>query len=237
MINIAIVEDEKVASDLIYDYLLNYGKKSGEEFNVTVFKDPLALLENYKPTYDLIFTDIMMPNMDGMQASHKLRELDSSVLLIFITNMGDYAVKGYDVGASAFIKKPVSYFDFEQKMNRAIYTIKSRDDKVLIISSGTTKFRILLRDLMYIEVSGHKCIYHTSSGIIEGRNTLSSLSKQLEIYDFMLCNSCFLINPTFIKNISGYTVKVGDDILEISRSKKKNFMMQFNNWIAKGGSI
>lgn len=111
------------------------------------------------------------------------------------------------------------------------------DDKVLIISSGTTKFRILLRDLMYIEVSGHKCIYHTSSGIIEGRNTLSSLSKQLEIYDFMLCNSCFLINPTFIKNISGYTVKVGDDILEISRSKKKNFMMQFNNWIAKGGSI
>ncbi len=46
MINIAIVEDEKVASDLIYDYLLNYGKKSGEEFNVTVFKDPLALLEN-----------------------------------------------------------------------------------------------------------------------------------------------------------------------------------------------
>lgn len=209
MINIAIVEDEKVASDLIYDYLLNYGKKSGEEFNVTVFKDPLALLENYKPTYDLIFMDIMMPNMDGMQASHKLRELDSSVLLIFITNMGDYAVKGYDVGASAFIKKPVSYFDFEQKMNRAIYTIKSRDDKVLIISSG----------------------------IIEGRNTLSSLSKQLEIYDFMLCNSCFLINPTFIKNISGYTVKVGDDILEISRSKKKNFMMQFNNWIAKGGSI
>lgn len=178
-----------------------------------------------------------MPNMDGMQASHKLRELDSSVLLIFITNMGDYAVKGYDVGASAFIKKPVSYFDFEQKMNRAIYTIKSRDDKVLIISSGTTKFRILLRDLMYIEVSGHKCIYHTSSGIIEGRNTLSSLSKQLEIYDFMLCNSCFLINPTFIKNISGYTVKVGDDILEISRSKKKKFMMQFNNWIAKGGSI
>ena len=133
MINIAIVEDEKVASDLIYDYLLDYGKKSGEEFNVTVFKDPLALLDNYKPAYDLIFMDIMMPNMDGMQASHKLRELDSSVLLIFITNMGDYAVKGYDVGASAFIKKPVSYFDFEQKMNRAIYTIKSRDDKVLII--------------------------------------------------------------------------------------------------------
>lgn len=105
MIKIAIVEDEKVASDLIYDYLSDYGKKSGEEFNVTVFKDPVALLENYKPVFDLIFMDIMMPNMDGMQASHKLRELDSSVLLIFITNMGDYAVKGYDVGASAHLLK------------------------------------------------------------------------------------------------------------------------------------
>lgn len=237
MINVAIVEDEKTASDLISGYLKEFGKSSGEEFNITVFSDPVDLLENYKPVYDLIFMDIMMPNMDGMRAAHKLRELDNTVLLIFITNMGDYAVKGYDVGAIAFIKKPVSYFDFEQKMNRAVFTIRSRDEKILTISSGTNKVRILIRDLTYIEVSGHKCTYHTSNGDIEGRNTLKALAGQLEPYDFMVCNSCFLVNPNHIKNISGYSVQVGNDVLEISRSKRKAFMLQFNNWIAKGGNI
>lgn len=237
MIRIAIVEDEKPASDLIEHYLSDFGKKFGEEFNITVFSDPVDLLENYKPVYDLIFMDIMMPNMDGMRASHKLRELDSTVLLIFITNMGDYAVKGYDVGAIAFIKKPVSYFDFEQKMNRAVFTIRSRDDKILTISSGTNKIRLLIRDLIYIEVSGHKCTYHTPNGNVEGRNTLKALAEQLEPYDFMICNSCFLVNPNHIKNISGYSVQVGNDVLEISRSKRKAFMAQFTNWLAKGGNI
>lgn len=203
MIKAAIVEDEKPASDLIERYLSDYGEKTGEEFSVSVFREPVSFLENYKPVYDIVFMDIMMPNMDGMRAAHKLREADDTVLLIFITNMGDYAVKGYDVAATAFIKKPVSYFDFEQKMNRAVHVIRSRDDKVFTISSGFSKIRVFLRDLAYIEVIGHKCIYHLSDGVIEGRNTLSALKVQLEPYGFMMCNNCFLVNPVYIKNIDG----------------------------------
>ena len=141
MINIAIVEDEKAASDVIRGYLDDFGKKSGEEFNVTVFRDAVAFLDNYKPVFDLVFMDILMPNMDGMRAAHKLREVDNFVLLIFITNMGDYAVKGYDVGAIAFIKKPVTYSDFELKMKRAVFTIRSRDEKVITVSSSGNRLR------------------------------------------------------------------------------------------------
>lgn len=142
MINIAIVEDEKAASDLIVGYLTDFGKKTGEEFNVTVFRDAVAFLDNYKPVFDLVFMDILMPNMDGMRAAHKLREVDNFVLLIFITNMGDYAVKGYDVGAIAFIKKPVAYYDFELKMKRAIFTIRSRDEKAIMVSSSGNRFAL-----------------------------------------------------------------------------------------------
>lgn len=240
MINIAVVEDDKTSADLICDYIQKYKSLHGEgtDFNVRVFGDAVGFLEDYKPSrFDLVLMDIMMPYMDGMRAAEKLREVDNFVLLIFITNMGDYAVKGYDVGAIAFIKKPVAYYDFELKMKRAIFTIRSRDEKAIIVSSSGNRIRLMVRDIMYVEVSGHVCTYHTSEGDIESRNTLREVAKLLEPYDFMMCSSSFLINPNYIKSINVHTVTVCNTELEISRLKKKDFLTQFNNWLAKGGNI
>ena len=174
--------------------------------------------------------------MDGMQAAKKLREADTSVLLVFVTRMGDYAIQGYDVGATAFIKKPISYFDFEMKMKRIIFNIRQRDSQVITIVSGTAVHRLHVRDLMYIEVSGHRCTYHTCDHLVEARNSLSKLSEELAPYHFMMCNSCYLVNPHYIRSIKGHTVTVGPDELTISQPKKKAFMLQFNEWISRGGA-
>lgn len=107
VINVAIVEDEQEAVEYLSDCLHRYGEKTGETFSFTHFPEPITFLEKYKPVYDLVFMDIRMPMMDGMQAAKKLREADTSVLLVFVTRMGDYAIQGYDVGATAFIKKPI----------------------------------------------------------------------------------------------------------------------------------
>ena len=61
-----------------------------------------------------------MPYIDGMKTSRKLREVDQNVALIFITNLMQYAIKGYEVNALDFMLKPVKYYDFEMKMNKAI---------------------------------------------------------------------------------------------------------------------
>lgn len=199
-------------------------------------KNISSFLEKYKPVYDLVFMDIRMPMMDGMQAAKKLREADTSVLLVFVTRMGDYAIQGYDVGATAFIKKPISYFDFEMKMKRIIFNIRQRDSQVITIVSGTAVHRLHVRDLMYIEVSGHRCTYHTCDHLVEARNSLSRLSEELAPYHFMMCNSCYLVNPHYIRSIKGHTVTVGPDELTISQPKKKAFMLQFNEWISRGGA-
>lgn len=90
MINVAIVEDEQEAVEYLSDCLHRYGEKTGETFSFTHFPEPITFLEKYKPVYDLVFMDIRMPMMDGMQAAKKLREADTSVLLVFVTRMGDY---------------------------------------------------------------------------------------------------------------------------------------------------
>ena len=182
-----------------------------------------------------IFSRIFHTGIYG-RIQQKLREADTSVLLVFVTRMGDYAIQGYDVGATAFIKKPISYFDFEMKMKRIIFNIRQRDSQVITIVSGTAVHRLHVRDLMYIEVSGHRCTYHTCDHLVEARNSLSRLSEELAPYHFMMCNSCYLVNPHYIRSIKGHTVTVGPDELTISQPKKKAFMLQFNEWISRGGA-
>lgn len=240
MIRIAIVEDEKVYSDLIKEYLDRYLKENKDDiigFDISVYDNAISFLENYKPSRcDLVFLDIMMPHIDGMRAAEKLREVDNSVIIIFITNMGDYAVRGYDVNATAFIKKPVSYAEFEAKLKRAVDEIKKRDSRVIIVHSGTKEIKLLLRDLKYIEVYGHTCTFHMTTGEnIESRNTLGALYKKLKQYDFVMISNSYLINMRYIDLIEGNTLKIGNDELMISRLKKKEFMQRFNEWAASGG--
>ena len=75
VINVAIVEDEQEAVEYLSDCLHRYGEKTGETFSFTHFPEPITFLEKYKPVYDLVFMDIRMPMMDGMQAAKKLRGL------------------------------------------------------------------------------------------------------------------------------------------------------------------
>lgn len=237
MIRVAIVEDEKKESEILARYLNQFSKENNEEFSISLYKDAISFLDNYEPNFDLIFMDIMMPYIDGISAAKKLRDQDDTVLLFFITFLKDQAIKGYDVGASAFIIKPVSYVDLSSKLRKAIQTIHSRDDKTIIIQTPGVRHRLMVRDLMYVEVRGHICTYHLTTTTIVGRNSLKNLASQLNRYDFMMSSSSFLINPLFIKKISKQAVHVGNDCLELSRLKRKQFLLEFNQWLAKGGDI
>ena len=114
LFRIAIVEDENKDSDLLENYIARYFSEEASEnrYQVTVFNNAGVFVEHYRADFDLILLDIQMPGMNGMDAAAALRKKDSSVLLVFVTNMAQYAVKGYDVNAAGFILKPVSYYDF-----------------------------------------------------------------------------------------------------------------------------
>ncbi len=237
MIKIAIVEDEKLHADILEGFIKEYSEREDLKTNVTVFEDGATFLDKYQSVYDLVFLDIRMPNIDGMRAAEKLRELDSTVQIVFVTNLGDYAVKGYGVNARGFIKKPLSYAEFESNMKRVVQYILLHDENVFTIHSGLVKHRIRIRDLMYVEVLGHICTFHTTEGDIEGRNSLRSVAKELEKYQFLLCSSSLLVNPVYIQSVNVKTVTVAGKEMELSRLKRKEFMLRFNAWLAKDGEL
>ena len=136
---VAVVEDEKRERELIKKYLASFGEERGVVFNVYEFEDGLSFLSDYKSIYDVVFMDIEMPHLSGMEAAKRLRKLDDKVALVFITNMAQYAVGGYEVDAMSFIVKPVTYSNFAMKLSRVMDKVNT-DKKPVVLIMGKNNF-------------------------------------------------------------------------------------------------
>ena len=112
MTRIAIVEDEAAVREQLAGYVQRYTRQYGTPFEVTEFADGMEILEDYRPQFDIIFLDVEMKHLDGMETARRIRERDGGVLIVFITNMAQYAIRGYAVGALDYVLKPVPYFAF-----------------------------------------------------------------------------------------------------------------------------
>lgn len=133
---IGILEDEEEVSDRIKEYILTYFESSGiqEKPELTIYSNAYDLLEDYHADFDVLFMDIQLGLMTGMEAAAKIRETDPQVLIVFVTNLGQYAVDGYQVNAFDFILKPVSYKSFAMKLARIVRELEHRSSKEVFLS-------------------------------------------------------------------------------------------------------
>lgn len=234
MIRVAVVEDEKEAADLLESQLARYEKESGggSLFSVTRFDNAITFLTNYRPVYDIVFMDIEMPDLDGLAASQKLREIDRSVILIFITNLAQFAVRGYEVDALDFVVKPVTYYVLALKLKRAIERLDRTADAEIGIQSDDAVIRVRLSEIKYVEILAHKIIWHTTHGDYKSYGTLKKVEAKLENGGcFVRCNSCYLVNLAHVTGIKGYTVRVGGDELTISHARRRDFVRAVNDYM------
>lgn len=231
---VAIVEDEDAAADSLTEYIARYSQKYGLQIETERFVDPVKLLGDYRPVYDIIFMDIIMPHLNGMDAAEKLRKIDSDTVLIFVTNMQNYAVKGYEVNALDFIVKPVSFGLFEAKMNRAVKAVSEKHDEssISVIADGVTRV-LPINKILYVEVTGHVVTYHTESGSFAVRSTLDKAESALPKECFARCNYCYLVNLKYVKSVDSAAVDVAGHSLAVSRNKKKDFLSALANYLGQ----
>lgn len=117
MIKIAIVEDEAMYAKQLEEFLHQYEKENGEAFDITIYSDGDQIVNKYQSQYDIILMDVEMKFMDGMSAAEEIRKVDTEVVIIFITNMAQYAIRGYAVGCARLcFKTGVSIFAFSQRL-------------------------------------------------------------------------------------------------------------------------
>lgn len=231
MIRIAVVEDDKGYAEKLQKYLGKYEQESGKKLKIEYFQDGEDIALEYKCNFDIILMDIEMQFMNGMEAAEKIRELDDEVVIIFITNMPQYAMKGYTVNALDYVLKPLSYFAFSQKIDRALSRLERRKKKFIAISIKGGMKKVEVSGIYYIEVRDHDLIYHTASGDYETKGAMREVEQSLGEDNFFRCNKCYLVNLEHVDGIRGNDLIVGNDLIQVSRARKKELMNRLNNYM------
>ncbi len=224
MIELAIVEDEDIYVEQLLQFVDQYQRENKTPVRTTVFHDGDEIVNGYDGSFDIILMDIQMKFMDGMSAAEEIRKVDQKVIIMFITNRIDYAIRGYGVDALDYIVKPVNYFSFSKKLGRAISRAANHRDDVVIINISSSMLRLKTADIYYLESEGHNIIYHTARGNYKVRDKMKSVEDSLVPYGFFRSNKGYLVNLRHVDGVQDGCCIVGGQKLLISRSRKNEFM-------------
>ena len=228
VIHVAIVEDEEHPAQLLQHYLDRFSEENNIVFQTVHFSSPVLLLERYRADWDIIFMDIDMPDINGMEAARRLRLLDQKVILIFVTNLAQYALQGYEVSAMDYLLKPVQYYSFALRLSKAIWKLDDLNEASLNVFAEIGSVRIKIHDIRFMEVQGHMVTYHTYDGTYYDFTSLSKREQELAGKGFSRCSNRYLVNLKYVKSIKGYTLYLHDGTeLKISQPRKKAFLQDF----------
>ncbi|MCD7920497.1 MAG: LytTR family DNA-binding domain-containing protein [Clostridiales bacterium] len=234
MLRIAIAEDEAESRAQLTEFLQQYEEAYSVEMEVSCFPSGVDLVQDYRPEYDIILLDIAMPDMDGMETARHIRQVDEQAVLVFITQMAQYAINGYEVDALDFLLKPVNYDVFAMKLTKAIRRAESREGKRIVLTLASGVQVLQTRDIYYVEIQNHILHYHTNQGEFALRGTMQKAEQELAPYHFSRCSNWCLVNLAYVSQVDKNVVTVAGTPLDISRRNRTAFMAALTRYM--GGS-
>lgn len=222
--NFAIVDDETDSVNILRAYLEKCCKERHINVTVFVFGDGLDFITNYVPKYDAVFLDIRMRHSNGLEIAEKMRELDSDVSLIFVTNIHSMAVEGYRYDAINFLTKPISYIAVEDTVEKLIRRQRLHEGESLFLISEMGMKKIPIREIVYIEVFVHTITIHTVDEVLERRGSLKKYEELLKNEYFIYIHRSCMINLRYLSEIRDEYAYVGKEKLQIARTRRKAVM-------------
>ncbi len=234
MERIAIVDSDMNSINTALGYVRRYNEENGTNIEAVVFTKAEDFLTDYDGSFFAVFIDTDLPMMTGLETVRKLRMTDQTVSVIFTSRKNTYAPEGYDVNAMAYLIKPVLYFTFVSKLEKA-RTIRDllSNDPPLIISLKDRTVVLRMSELYYVENDAHMVIYHTARGSFKVRRTMAEVEEELSGGSFASCGQSYLVNLQHVQAIEARTVTVHGERLPLSRAREKCFMRTLTLYIER----
>lgn len=231
MLRVAIVEDDPKDAKLLQEYLNRYGREREPAMQVTVFPDGLELAEDYSPVWDLIFLDIQMRHLNGLETARRIRAQDRYVSLVFITSLAQYAIQGYAVNALDYVLKPVHYAKVAFLLDKVRSLLRRNQTHFLVLPREGQKVKVSADDILYLEVMDHNLEVVTEQERFSLRASLQEMEKSLADAHFARCSNSHLVNLRAVLAVGKDTVRLPRAELPISRPRRKQFIRQFSEYL------
>jgi two-component system LytT family response regulator len=225
-LNCVIIDDEPLARDVIESFTKEIPFLSV----AATFEDPVeALLYLKDHPIDIIFSDIEMPKLNGLELAHALK---NSLVIIFITAYRDFALEGFDTGATDYLVKPVRFDRFLKAITKAKNYLELKrsssiqqinNDRIFIKSEGKLT-KILLDEILYVEAQGDYLNIVIPSAVYSTQATLKSMEETLSLPKFFRIQRSFILNLEAVRSVNGNMVElVNGKSISIAINKKEEF--------------
>jgi DNA-binding LytR/AlgR family response regulator len=220
-----IVDDEPKAIELLKNYLVHFSQIE----LVNTFRNGLKAFE-YLSSHrvDLIFLDINMPHLSGISFS---KMIDSSTKIVFTTAYSEYAAESYEVNAVDYLLKPISLERFTKAMGRVlnenVQTPRKEQENIIIVKSGSKRFRLREEEILYLEKDGNYMIYHLADAKILSRESIRESLRKLP-HHFIQSHRSYIVNINKVAATDNDYLMIHQQSIPISNTYKKGLMDLLN---------
>lgn len=221
MFTCVICEDEDVQRNKIKNYITMILKDLHIPYKILEFDSGERLLNAYPSPADIIFLDIQMEELSGMDTAKEIRTFDTDVEIIFITGLNQYMQQGYEVNARRYLTKPIEYDVFVKQVKPCIEAILKRQENYIWVRSGNVVYKVPVDTILYVETYGRQVNIYTTKQVYSTYMTISSIEKELQIGNFFRCQKSILINLRYVDALGKEVVIIGDKEIPVSRLRMK----------------
>lgn len=223
MLSIAVCDDELLFCARLSEKIRCMMEQLGRTCVIRQFQSGTELLETIEQ-FDIIFLDILMADLNGMDTAKRIRERAYDKLLVFISSSPDYVWDSYEVEAFWYLVKPVSEKKLEQVLHRAVVKAEEGPQEYLIIQKERRPRKLFLKDICYFEIRGRVIELHGTEGVLPYYGQLGDLEKQLSGKGFFRCHKSILVNLAYVDTYSYQEVVLENgERLPIARRRYEAF--------------
>ncbi len=237
MLSIAVCDDEVIECCNMAKRIREIMEEMKIPCIIRQFRNGGELLQALE-SFDIVFLDIIMQDLDGMKTAQAFRKKASDKILIFVSSSREYVFEAYDVEAFQYLLKPVEGRKLKSVLQKAIVKTQSRSQEFIIVSRERQKKKLFLDDIYYFEIKGRIVDAHGPEEIFTYYEQIGELENKIRDKGFFRCHKSYLIN---LKYVDGYSRKEvvlenGEKIV-IAKRRYDEFVQEMLKVMRKNGGI
>ena len=233
MIEVAVCEDSEIDRGMLEEIIGFLMTDRGLEYNMTPFSNGEGLVAGYKNhPFDLIFLDVMMNEIDGIETGKMIRQMDKNVEIVYCTSSSDFAIAAYEVHAMGYLLKPYEPGRIGAVIDYYVQKHPQKNQNYIEVKSRRKSLIIPYKDIINME-SDNKVvyIYTTTLGIVKVYNKLDVFEKELSDDRFLRCHQSYLVNMQYVAGlVDSDFIMINDKMIPIRKSGRKLIVKKYEEF-------